>query len=246
MRILDIDLDFFLNKRPEPSCSEERLNDADIYPWEKSKVERFLEEQCKLSKDEPVNGKIVKHHHYAFYFWRELIEKNILETPFEVIHVDAHSDLGAGFGSGPYIAGELLHKPLEERMYPNCNEFSLNKGSFITFAIACRWISEITIVHYPEWGDDFCWYYWKNNDDSSGYLQLKKYNSPEEFQESFNPNFKTEPIEYEPEVRANKVDQSKYYNSQPFSFINLSVSPEYTPLSSDRLIPVIKKYIEEI
>lgn len=61
MRVLDIDLDFFLagccpladkGRRPELFGHE---------PWESGRVRRFLEGNCGLSKDRPIPGRYLRH-----------------------------------------------------------------------------------------------------------------------------------------------------------------------------------------
>ena len=47
-------------------------------------------------------------HNEALFFWQELITKEILETPFEVVHIDSHADLGLGYLSWTYILDDLL------------------------------------------------------------------------------------------------------------------------------------------
>jgi len=68
MRVLDLDMDFFLTapcplaktgERPEEHC-------ARVYSDEE--VIRFLEEQCGLSREHPVPGAIFDTHDKAFDF----------------------------------------------------------------------------------------------------------------------------------------------------------------------------------
>jgi len=247
MRILDIDLDFFLNELSLPNGSTERWDPGNILPWDVKEVVNFLENQCGLSKNDLIEGRIVTQHHEAFCFWRELIEKDILKTPFEIVHIDAHADLGTGDGSGKYITEQLLHMSFDERMYPNVEEtFGLYETNYLIFAVACRWVSGITYVSHPMWENDLCWYHWKDYDETTGFLQLKKYN-PGGFQRVSNkPEDRPIPIELEPAVPFERIDRFEYHNSEKFSFIVLSHSPAYTPPDSDKLIPAIKEYIKEI
>ena len=101
MRVLDIDLDFFLagcctladkGRRPELFGHE---------PWESGRVRRFLEGNCGLSKDRPIPGRIFETHDSALELWRDMLEAKRLTAPFDVTHIDAHSDLGIGY-PGPW------------------------------------------------------------------------------------------------------------------------------------------------
>ncbi|MFX1325502.1 MAG: hypothetical protein ACFE8N_11125, partial [Promethearchaeota archaeon] len=91
-RILDIDLDFFLNKIAEAREDGKRLKKKHYYPWNKIALASFLENKCLLSKKNRIPGKIVTNHQKAFFFWRELFLNQKIKIPFELVHIDAHSD----------------------------------------------------------------------------------------------------------------------------------------------------------
>jgi len=94
-RILDLDLDFFLNGvayfRPTDS---ERLDDEDFQPWSFDQAVGFLAERCGLQSKLP--GWTVEGHGDLFDRWRSAIQSGLLRPPFHVTHVDAHADLGLG------------------------------------------------------------------------------------------------------------------------------------------------------
>ena len=54
-RILDIDLDFFLNRVSDSREDEKRLNKKKYYPWEKRTLKSFLENRCGLKKNKDQN-----------------------------------------------------------------------------------------------------------------------------------------------------------------------------------------------
>jgi len=58
-----------------------------------------LEKRCGLSALTPLPGCEADEHVEAFGVWREWLRTGILSAPFEVVHVDAHSDLGSGWGT---------------------------------------------------------------------------------------------------------------------------------------------------
>ena len=108
MRVLDIDLDFFLagccpladkGRRPELFGHE---------PWESGRVRRFLEGNCGLSKDRPIPGRIFETHDSALELWRDMLEAKRLTAPFDVTHIDAHSDLGIGYPGPGYVLNGVL------------------------------------------------------------------------------------------------------------------------------------------
>jgi hypothetical protein len=242
MKILDLDLDFFINDIVHNvSDYDSRVDDNYTSTWLEEHVCSFLESQCKLSKSRPIKGKVVEHHHEAFLYWRELILNGQITTPFEVVHVDAHSDLGLGDASWAYIMGEILHRPFDNRMFPDIEPHKLNPGSYLAFAIACRWVSKITFVLHPKWRNDLTWIHFKDYDTSSGIIQLKKYDPKTLDVLSLE---KIKPLELEPEVPFTMVKSSEYTETEQFSFVVLSRSPGYTPKSADKLIDIICRYIK--
>ena len=59
MKILDIDLDFFLNDIANSrSDYGERLSSDEYFPWEAEDVKAFLECQCGLTKENKIKGRM--------------------------------------------------------------------------------------------------------------------------------------------------------------------------------------------
>ena len=73
MRILDIDLDFFLNTIHYWGNGDERLSEGGFVPWSEQKVIHFLEVHCGIA-GKKIRGRIVTKHNEALYFWEELSE----------------------------------------------------------------------------------------------------------------------------------------------------------------------------
>jgi hypothetical protein len=180
MRIIDIDMDFFLDKiaHDQPYC-DERLKEGWATPWDETDVRHFLEANCQLSTRALTRGRIIKEHKEAFLFWRGLINEKKLTVPFDVIHIDAHSDLGGGDAGWRYIFEKLLHSPIEERAtierfrYRSSLE-RLESGNFLLYAMAAHWIKSLTLVCHPNWSEDYYLLIMKDCKDESGIIQLKK------------------------------------------------------------------------
>lgn len=248
MRLLDIDLDFFINDIANfRSDVGDRLDDSEYYTWNAERVERFLEDQCGLSKNNKIKGKIIEHHDEAFYYWRDLIGEGLLNTPFDVIHIDAHADLGLGDASWVYIMQNLLHMTLEERIHPekfryesNLQKFSY--ANYLAFAIGCRWIKTLTFVTHPNWFNDLPYLLFKDLNDESGFIQLRKYNK--RLSLDVDSVKRNKPLDLEPEVPFYIVPYDKFSNVENIDFVCLSQSPGFTPKTADALIPIISKYID--
>jgi hypothetical protein len=148
MHVLDLDLDFFLNDvaylQPEDA---DALSSLDYQPWPAAKVRRFLEENLGCSTLFPIPGRTVMYHESAFDFWHELVAAGKLTVPFEIIHVDAHSDLGMGNTQCAYIMTRLLHLEPDQRS-DRLERSRVDSGNYLAFAVACRWASAITWVRH--------------------------------------------------------------------------------------------------
>lgn len=244
MRVLDIDLDFFVDPIAYwRSDYGARLSDKEYSVWEVKELENFLENKCKLSKTHKVKGTIVKHHHDAFYYLRDLIQKNELKVPFEIVHIDAHADLGLGDSGYIYVMTKLLHRPVEKRMNPKRGREGLTAGNYLVFLVACRWVSKIVFVRHPKADDDFNWIHFKDFDVSSNIIQLKKCSPDAIEQLLYRETTKLIYQDLEPEVPIEIVSLTDYVNCEPFDYVVVSRSPGYTPPKADKLLDVIKEYI---
>ncbi len=184
-----------------------------------------------------------------------MVKSGDLKTQFEVVHVDSHSDLGLGDPGWAYIATNLLHLPLERRCNPDTSK--ITSGNFLLFALACEWMCKIDFVYPPgydfikdnehEFGRDIFNYCFKNNDISGKNLTLQLYKLEREDLDTTHWDYtKVEGIPVGPEVPFNLISCDEYENYEPFSFMNLSRSPDYTPPKADPIIEIIKEYIIEI
>jgi hypothetical protein len=245
-RVLDLDLDFFLDEiETWKSSSGSRLQEDDFHAWGEDQVRAFLENQCGLSRENPIPGCLVTHHDEAFVWWRNLVLGGLLKPPFEIVHIDAHSDMGFGDNSVSYIMGELLYRPVESRMNPKTGPGGLHAGSYVSFAAACRWLGRVEYVLHPKANDDFVPFHFKNNDPYSGALQLKKCDS-ESLRGHLNAMYGPRSFEAEPDIPYEMVMGTKFKNVRPFTLGLLCQSPGFTPASSDALIPVIMEYIKPL
>ena len=83
-----------------------------------------------------------------------MISRGKLISPFEVIHVDTHADLGLGYASWAHICRKVLSYPVGERPHHAEYEYCGRKkkegiGDYLLFAIAYRLISSLTYCGNP-------------------------------------------------------------------------------------------------
>src|SRR5687767_8284661 len=118
MLVLHIDIDFFVDpvvyyrtdSGPRPSGREYRAEAS-------SSVTSFAETQCLLSAKAPLPGVAVVHNDEVFGALERHRADGLLEMPFEMVHVDAHADLGVGENDLSFerITTDVLHRPIAER-----------------------------------------------------------------------------------------------------------------------------------
>ena len=243
MSVIDIDLDFFLNDVPNWPPNP-RLSDDEFTPWKEADVRRFLEQNCGLSTQRPVTGRFVTKHDEAFHVWKQLIADRTLTTPFEIVHIDSHADLGCGSGGHIYLMSNLLFQPVADRPNLIAGNSELNEGNYLLFVMACRWVSSITYVANPKVRNDLFFLHLKDFDQRTNALQLK----PSTEKQIYLYNSTENPVavgNLEPEVPFQRVKHPNFSTTQPFDSAILCHSPRYTPPSSDRLIPVIMEYIDD-
>ena len=113
MKVLDIDMDFFLNEKTNKF--ENRADPDYIFPWKKTDIINFLENNLGLKKSKKIKGRIIQKHNESFYFWREQINDGYLKIPFEIVHVDSHMDLGLGYGSWVKVLDEIISYDIGKR-----------------------------------------------------------------------------------------------------------------------------------
>ena len=144
--VLDIDLDFFVWPIEHWPEGGGRLPDAEHEHSSPDEVREFLETRCSLKREKNIPGHEMVEHQDVFSTWRRWLRTGVLSAPFNVIHVDAHADLGLGDGGWVYLLSEVLALPVAQRSEPRLGPHALNSGNFLAFAIANRWIGNLTYV----------------------------------------------------------------------------------------------------
>ena len=87
MKVLDIDMDFFLDRVTMDNHDENRYPDENCEVWDKKEIIDYLENILNLSKDNKIKGKIIMYNNESLDFWNDMINKCQLKTPFTIIHI---------------------------------------------------------------------------------------------------------------------------------------------------------------
>lgn len=239
MRILDLDLDFFLDGITWKYGAGNRFPDEGSHPpWSEERVRHFLEDGCGLSTASPVPGKVVTTHDKVLWEWLELSRDG---QEWDVVHVDAHGDLGYGDMCLVNMLKSFLSTPLEQRVAEvERNRSSVNEGCYLLYALAFGKMSKLTYVHPNEGVDDVPEQIMKGFDLASGEIELRLYDLGE-----YDPIDEDSPVlAVEPAVPFDMVRESDFKALAPFDYIFLAQSPAYTPESADPLIEVVRDYMK--
>ncbi|MCH8969319.1 MAG: UPF0489 family protein, partial [Planctomycetes bacterium] len=104
-----------------------------------------------MDLQKPILGAEFIEHDELFFYLRNEFESRTLTKPIELFHLDAHADLGLDrSASSNYVMTDLLHRPVKQRAYPKIGgPDGLTPGSWLLFAVACRWIGSLVYVHHP-------------------------------------------------------------------------------------------------
>lgn len=252
MRVLDVDLDFFVGD-PVIMPGNERPNVTEHPVWTATDATAFLRDRCGLEGRLP--GFVTERHHETFGRWRTAIRAGKLTTPFHVTHVDAHADLGMG-DSGHVHLMELLRLPPDRRTRPRVaaegDWGDMQEGNFLLFAIACRWLSSLEYVHphgrtkdVGRLGDLHYWYM-ANFDETASDIALPHI-SVEQIRDMDRwRDRRFDVAEWEPPVPFAAVHRDEFRAAEPYDAVCLTRSPEYSPPEADELFDMIRRnFIDE-
>ena len=238
--LLDIDLDFFLADCCPLAAEGQRPSLFGHEPWEKQRVSDFLEQNCGLSKEKKIKGRIFETHDKALIFWQELMKKGLLSAPFSVTHIDAHSDLGIGDPGPGFVLSTVISTRLDKRCdtdrYYGMKQ--LDEANYLLFAVGMRYVGELINVRNPRSRQDFPQEVFIEDEDGKRCaIFLSSFAS--RLLESVNG--KEPVIPY-----AEYADYTQYRAKEPFDFASLAISPRYAPKEADELLDVFSDYFELI
>ena len=232
MRVLDLDLDFFLSDCCPLAAPGARPDEGCAAAWEAERVDAFLQAHCGLHKERPLPGRIFDTHDQALDFWQQMMESGRLSAPFTVVHVDAHADLAIGPPGPDFVLKAVLTKDVSSR--PALASYrsgkKLDEANYLLFALGFRWIDDLTLVRIERSKPDIPPVL------RSGENALRLASDIARLMEAKHGR--------EPSVPLHVVDDWRAYRGGAFDFITLARSPRYAPRSADALVPVIQAYID--
>lgn len=252
MRVLDLDLDYFLSAAahfvPE---GEERLPSDRYQPSAKQEVRDCLENNLGLTKESRIPAVLCVHHDEVLYHCEKLRSDGILEAAFELVHMDSHADMGAGDDSWVEI---LERACLSERLKQDMNTGYFDRvglGNYVSYMALLGFLSKLTYVQNPKAFDDDSFAMFLNEDRNIMRIPIWSSEDFVKSKDNFTLRFPEATLyEYEvsdrrePDIPFDRVVGSSYFDSGKFDYAFLAQSPNYTPLESDALIGVIAEYFD--
>ena len=244
--VLDLDLDFFVHPTPFgwDTDAGKRASGAQFSVSPKREVREFLENRLGLSKERPVRASEASTHDGAFWYWRDEIASGRLVPPFEVVHVDNHSDLGMGDAGWLHLTTDVMRRELAERANPLRDE--VTEGNYLAFAIAAGWISTVRYVapacRFAADGvyrhEDRMHSYFLDSNPDSGELALP-------MNAAWSPFSFVDPkvLGRGPTIRFETLSAESFTAPGTFDSAFLAHSPQYTPKKADALLPLLREYL---
>jgi hypothetical protein len=245
LNIADIDLDIFLDD--VSSTPRWPRGPSTTRPWNEEQLRRFLENQCGLKRGPSsprLKGRFIVHHDEAFPILEALSQNGA--AALTLTHIDAHSDLGTGFGDLSWmdIGGRLLGLPPKERIAAISRNHTerISPANYLSYALACRWIRSLTYVHHATSGDDLMPFFFRDFDPVWEVMELRYV--PRLREVHSREKLRALPHTLEPPVLFQKIPVEDYRAAEPFDFVILCQSPGYTPIEADALIPIFNDYVD--
>ena len=231
MRVLDLDMDFFLSGPCPLAALGERPREECAKVWSEEEVVRFLEEQCGLSSEHPVPGAIFDTHDKALEYWSEHIFDGSLTAPFEVVHVDTHSDLAFGPPGTNFVLNVVLsrHPDIRADIAAYKKAVELDEANYLLFALAFRWVDKLSYVRNPKSHQDIP----KQLLNLNGDIRLRSFIC--QMMEGKNGP--------EPVIPFDVYDDYTKFCQHGYDFVTMAQSPRYAPASADKIMEIVKRYI---
>lgn len=242
--VLTVSLDFFVTPLPPwAGPGDKRLSDDHYRVWPEADVRRFLETRCRLDRSGPAPGRVVDEHDGPFHVWRDLVRRGDLEVPFDLVQVDAHTNLGSHDTGWVYVLGTLMHLPVERRAEA-LNTRRITPENYLLFAAACGWLRSITLVTHPQWEPDALDILFREGNPATAQLELRAYD-----RNQLHMAFEMEgmalppPLHADPAVPIWTVDGREYVEERAFDRVVVTRSTSHTPSVADGLRRLPEDYV---
>jgi len=246
MLVLSLDIDFFVDPiaHDEPIGSDDRLSDTNYSTDPDAIVTSFLEKQCLLTMDSPVPGFAIRDHDAAWDVLRFFHEQR-QHCPVDLIHIDAHSDLGMGDPGYVYLLTKWLRpSPSSE---PKRAWGGMNLANWLAFAAAGNLVRKIEFVPRNHPPSDLFPYYLDPPPPSVATRLVFRDVTESELSTEVNGQENPWPF-----LQSKKIIRSVPWKTTPMAkfkmatapdFVIVCQSPQFTPPSADRALELALRYV---
>jgi len=246
MKMLSLDLDFFQCQVPfDPETNEDGRPVRDLDVWTELEVEDFLETRCRLDKARPIKCCFAEKHDAMAAFIYRLREAGEFTVPFELVHIDAHSDMG-GFGV-KWIP--ILEDINPRRVIGPPEEYDhLDEGNVLFYLLSSGWIRKLTWVKLPD----------VHEHDRIRQLPPRCFRDRVEHEPGIPIELPIvakgeiaqcglrnwEPRQYAPPIPFSVYQPTEFMLDSPPDIAFFCRSPQFSVPKADRLIHVIRQYFD--
>jgi hypothetical protein len=202
---------------------------------------QFLVTRCKLSKRQKTPAVFMRNHDQAY----EVIAKLADSGPIELVHVDAHSDLGEAISfykpKWKWVLTDWIRQPAPRPIPPR----RIDAGNWLGYAAANRLLSNILFVP-TEKPPDLYRYFFRS--EPYGNHMLEFFDLTHVFPKwGFDETWPAiveglKPSESVP-FRVEKPEE--FSMVQRPDFVLVCQSPGFTPKSVDRILDMTRDYLHE-
>ena len=249
--VLSVDIDFFVDPKAKddvPINSLKRLPSDGYCVDSIEKVQAFLEKRCCLSVQTPVPGDFIRHHVQGFDILRALHLANA--DGVQLVHVDAHADLGSGADYAyTYLLTNWLPSLAYKRCAPRRGISGLNLGNWVAFAGAAGFIQDLQFVPRNYTPTDLPIYYfsgWRRRTSENNKLLFCKLseNSLDSFIRCNNRAFLKQQLQ-KVVVPFRISHRRRFKLSRSPDYVFFCQSPGYTPVEADGILKIASRYIQQ-
>lgn len=118
----------------------------------------------------------------------------------------------------------------------------ISPANYLSYALACRWLRNLTYVHHAQSGDDLMPFFFRDFDPACGVMELR--HVPGVCDAHSREELRSLPHTLEPPIVFQKIPVHAYRAAELFDYVILCQSPGYTPTEADALLPVFKDYVD--
>ncbi len=245
--VADLDLDLFLEQFDNLDRGRHR-QPSTLGAWSPERLRIFLEKQCRFDpRRGRIPGRFIVDHDEAFEIIGALAGQH---GRLDLAHMDSHADLSTGPFDRAWvdIGSRLLGVDCHQRPAAILREGAakLSPANYLAFVLACRWISSLIYVHHPSGGEDLMPFFFRDFDVASNVIEMRFVPEGMEaaIQAVSRDRLRQLPHLLEPAIPFQKISSTQFAATTSFDFVIVCQSPGYTPIETDKLIPILSDYID--